>query len=123
MVGEFNWSFEGVEGLVSALDESAYLHLFISCLEGPRGDESYVCRVPAASLPSPPAPWTPGGHGAGGAGLSGIDCGELWSAVGQNVLGICGQVQMGVRLERMASHSVWGVPSLRAPHLDAGEPW
>lgn len=45
-----------VEGLVPALDESPYLSLFISCLEGPRGDESYVCRVPAASLSSPPAP-------------------------------------------------------------------
>lgn len=44
-----------VERLVSALDRSPYLNLFISCLEGPRGDESYVGRVPAASLSSPPA--------------------------------------------------------------------
>lgn len=64
-----------------------YLPLFVSRLEGSRGAEAHVCRVLAASLPSPPAPWTPGGHGAGGTWVSGaVDCGELWSAVGQDVL-------------------------------------
>lgn len=103
-----------------------YLKLFISLLEGPCGVKAHVCRVPAASFSSSPTPWPPRGHGAGRAWVPGaVDCGELWPAIGQNVLWNGGQKNSwrrnnkkkhGTLNERKASNSsccrTWVLPRL-----------